>query len=194
MIMFSTVLLLGYKSGIVNAVEPIAQSGDYIPLPTLRIGDENLAPPTIHMLKTSKTTITVKWSKKNYAEKYQVQYKQSSAKKWKSKEASYKKSGVTLKNLRKNRTYKIRIRQILYLGDAPYYSKWSKIARVKTGKRTEISSISNNPVCEKALADHDRICPIRYGSRSTGSIYGIHGGNDNQAYENLISMVISLNQ
>ena len=78
---------------------------------------------------TKKTSITVKWAKVKDAKGYEVQIKKGS--KW----TSYKvtKAKKTIKKLKANKKYKVRVRALIKEGKAIAYSKW-KTKTVKTKK------------------------------------------------------------
>lgn len=79
--------------------------------------------------KAGSGKIKVKWKKvpKNHKiTKYQVRYKVKGAKKWIVKDVSAKKNSVTLKKLKKGKTYKIQVRSYKKVGKTTYHSAWSK--------------------------------------------------------------------
>lgn len=87
-------------------------------------------------LEKGKKEFTVKWKKvSKQASGYQIQY--SSNKKFKSKNKTitvkgYKKTSKTIKKLKKNKRYYVKIRTYKTVGKTKYYSNWSKVRTVKT--------------------------------------------------------------
>lgn len=79
--------------------------------------------------KAGSGKIKVKWKKvpkSHKITKYQVRYKVKGAKKWIVKDVSAKKNSVTLKKLKKGKTYKIQVRSYKKVGKTTYHSAWSK--------------------------------------------------------------------
>ena len=107
------------------------------------LGDINLTKPvstSINSIKATKTTITVKWDKKtDRVSGYQLQY---STKKDLSSSTTLKFSGTrttskTIKELKSNTTYYLRIRTYRIYGNTTDYSSWSKSSSIYTGTTTK---------------------------------------------------------
>ena len=77
--------------------------------------------------------LTVKWKKITGAKGYQLQYAMN--KKFKKKKSvQTKKTKYTIKKLKKNKTYYIRVRAYKMNGRKKVYGKWSKVKKVKIKK------------------------------------------------------------
>ena len=83
---------------------------------------------------TAKTSVTLRWKKNTSATGYEIQ--KWNGKKWVSAAKVTKNSTVTstVKNLKKNTSYKFRIRAYKTIGKATQYSSWSGTLTVKTKK------------------------------------------------------------
>jgi hypothetical protein len=101
---------------------------------------KNVAKTVIPKVKVSKITasakakIVVKWTKAPAVAKvtgYQVQYRVKGASKWKTKSVSAKSASLTIKNLKKNKKYQIRVRACR-TDIGTKYGAWSV---VKTSKK-----------------------------------------------------------
>lgn len=84
--------------------------------------------------KAGKKKITVTWKKDKQATKYQVRYKLKSAKKWKTKNVSSKKTKLILKKLKAGKKYNVQVRSYKKVSGKNYYSAWSKAKTVKAKK------------------------------------------------------------
>jgi hypothetical protein len=90
---------------------------------------------SISKVKVGKKQIKVTWKKVSKAQKitkYQIRYKAKSAKKWTTKEVSAKSGSITIKKLKKGKTYQVQVRSYKTVARVKYYSAWSK---VKTSKK-----------------------------------------------------------
>ena len=83
---------------------------------------------------TARTSVTLQWKKNTSATGYEIQ--KWNGKKWVSAAKVTKNSTVTstVKNLKKNTSYKFRIRAYKTIGKATQYSSWSGTLTVKTKK------------------------------------------------------------
>ena len=83
---------------------------------------------------TAKTSVTLQWKKNTSATGYEIQ--KWNGKKWVSAAKVTKNSTVTstVKNLKKNTSYKFRIRAYKTIGKTTQYSSWSGALTVKTKK------------------------------------------------------------
>ena len=83
---------------------------------------------------TAKTSVTLQWNKNTSATGYEIQ--KWNGKKWVSAAKVTKNSTVTstVKSLKKNTSYKFRIRAYKTIGKATQYSSWSGTLTVKTKK------------------------------------------------------------
>ena len=83
---------------------------------------------------TAKTSVTLQWKKNTSATGYEIQ--KWNGKKWVSAAKVTKNSTVTstVKNLKKNTSYKFRIRAYKTIGKATQYSSWSSTLTVRTKK------------------------------------------------------------
>ena len=84
--------------------------------------------------RTAKTSVTLQWKKNTSATGYEIQ--KWNGKKWVSAAKVTKNSTVTstVKNLKKNTSYKFRIRAYKTIGKATQYSSWSGTLTVRTKK------------------------------------------------------------
>ena len=81
---------------------------------------------------SKKKTLTIRWKKAKNISGYQIQY--ATNKKFKkAKKKTVKSTFVTLKKLKKKKTYYVRIRTYKKLGNT-YYSGWSSAKKVKINK------------------------------------------------------------
>ena len=87
---------------------------------------------SIKKVKVSKKKAIVRWKKVSGTTKYQVRYKLSNGKKWKTKTVSSKASKSTISKLKKGKKYRFQVRSYKTVKKVKYYSAWSKI---KTSKR-----------------------------------------------------------
>lgn len=79
--------------------------------------------------------MTVKWKKNTKASGYQIKYStKSSFKSSKTKTAAKKLSSKQLKNLKKNKTYFVKIRSYKKVSGKKYYSAWSDVKKIKIRK------------------------------------------------------------
>jgi hypothetical protein len=78
---------------------------------------------------SAKSKIVVKWAKAPSSAKvtgYQVQYRVKGTSKWKTKTVSAKSASLTIKSLKKNAKYQIRVRACRTVSGQKYYGAWSK--------------------------------------------------------------------
>lgn len=84
-------------------------------------------------LKSKKKSVTVSWKKVSGAAGYQVCY--STSKKWKKqKQKLVRKNKVTVKGLKKKKTYYFRVRAYRVEGTKKRYGAWSAVKKVKIKK------------------------------------------------------------
>ena len=89
--------------------------------------------PTIKSIKNNKKkSVTLSWKKVKNADGYQIQYATNEAFSKKSKVT--KNTKVTIKNLKKKKTYSFRVRAYTLDDRKRIYSSWSKVKRVKIKK------------------------------------------------------------
>ncbi len=69
-----------------------------------------------------------------YVDGYQIQYSTSKSFKHAKtvKVKGYKRSSKTIKKLKRNKRYYVRVRTYAKMGHKTYYSKWSKKKRIRT--------------------------------------------------------------
>ncbi|MCI9532968.1 MAG: hypothetical protein HFH38_14910 [Lachnospiraceae bacterium] len=92
-------------------------------------------PKTQKPVNKSSRALTIKWKKNTKASGYQIQYaKNKSFKNAAKKNASSKKTALTLKKLAKKKTYYIRIRCYKKTGGKTYYSTWGNVQKIKIKK------------------------------------------------------------
>ncbi len=77
-------------------------------------------------LSSKSKKVTVKWKKASGASSYQVQYKLSTAKKWKNLKKSTTKAKAVTKKLKKGKKYNFRVRPISKVNGKKVYGKWVK--------------------------------------------------------------------
>jgi hypothetical protein len=83
-----------------------------------------------------KRSFKIQWKKVSSRQKvtgYEVSYRSSSSKSWKSKTVKASKKALTIKKLKKG-TYKVRVRAYKIVGGEPYNGPWSKTRTVKVVK------------------------------------------------------------
>ena len=84
-------------------------------------------------LTQKKRTVTVSWKKVTGAAGYQIRY--STSKKWKGrKQKLSRKNKVTVKNLKKKKTYYFRVRAYWFDGEEKVYGAWSKTKSITIKK------------------------------------------------------------
>jgi uncharacterized repeat protein (TIGR02543 family) len=86
---------------------------------------------SVNSLKAGKNKFTLNWKKAADVTKYQLSYKQTTAKTWKTVSASAKATGKSVGNLKKGKKYQVRIRAYKTVNRTNYYSGWSKARTVK---------------------------------------------------------------
>jgi len=105
----------------------------------------------ITKISTGKKKFSVKWKKASAKEQreftgYQVQY--STSKKFKKnckiRKVSKKKAQATIKKLKSNKTYYVRVRKYKKSGKAKTYSKWTKAKKVRTGRNGVKFTLKSN--------------------------------------------------
>jgi hypothetical protein len=77
-----------------------------------------------------KKLIIVTWKKVPKAQKiakYQIRYKEKSAKKWTTKSVSAKSANLTINKLKKGKVYRVQVRSYKTVGGVKYYSAWSAV-------------------------------------------------------------------
>lgn len=85
-------------------------------------------------LKAKKKAFTASWKKVKNATKYQIQYAVSKKKVEKAKKKSVTKTSVTIKGLKKKKTYYVRVRAYTKNGKTTVYGKWSSVKKIKIKK------------------------------------------------------------
>ncbi len=85
-------------------------------------------------LKAKKKCFTAKWKKVKGAKGYQIQYAVSKKKLSKGKRKNVKKASVTIKKLKKKKTYYVRVRAYRQSGKKKIYGRWSAVKKVKIRK------------------------------------------------------------
>ena len=85
--------------------------------------------------RSGKNAIVVKWKKHNAADGYQIQVStkksfSSNVKKYEVKNAST--TQLICQNLKRKKNYYVRIRAYTKADDQIFYSKWSKVKKIKT--------------------------------------------------------------
>ena len=84
-------------------------------------------------LKQKKRTVTVSWKKVKITAGYQICY--STSKKWKGrKQKLSRKNKVTVKNLKKKKTYYFRVRAYWFDDEREVYGAWSKTKKITMKK------------------------------------------------------------
>lgn len=85
-------------------------------------------------LKSKKKSFNAKWKKVKGAKGYQIQYAVSKKKIKKGKRKSVKKPAITIKKLKRRKTYYVRVRAYKTVGKKKIYGKWSAVKKVKIKK------------------------------------------------------------
>lgn len=84
-------------------------------------------------LKQKKRTVTVSWKKVKTTARYQICY--STSKKWKGrKQKLSRKNKVTVKNLKKKKTYYFRVRAYWFDDEGVVYGAWSRTKKITMKK------------------------------------------------------------
>jgi hypothetical protein len=99
----------------------------------------NILPKATKVSKVTagKKNLKVTWAKAIAAQKitnYQVRYRVSGTSKWTTKTVAAKKAGLTIKNLKKNKKYQVKVRVCKTVSKVNYCSAWSPVktsAKVK---------------------------------------------------------------
>ena len=86
------------------------------------------AKAVISMAKPGKKSVSITVKKQGGGVRYQIRYKTGNGK-WKSK--TTKNNKITIKKLKKGRTYTIKVRTYKKVNGTLFYGKWSKVKRVK---------------------------------------------------------------
>jgi hypothetical protein len=82
---------------------------------------------SVSKITTAKKKMTIKWGKVSGVTKYELQYRIKGNKTWKKATISKSAISVTVKNLKKGKTYQVRIRSLQTVNKESYPSAWSKI-------------------------------------------------------------------
>jgi uncharacterized repeat protein (TIGR02543 family) len=92
-----------------------------------------IVPKTVSVasLKAGDKKFTLKWKKTLGVTKYQIAYKLSTAKSWKTVSVGAKATSKAVAKLKDGKRYQVRIRAYKTTGGAKYYSEWSKTKIVK---------------------------------------------------------------
>lgn len=119
----------------------IGSAGSGTKKPTVTQGNKLITPSKTTLAKiviksvkaSGKRKITIKWKKTTAAKGYQIQY--STNKKFKSKKSkTTSKTSLTVKNLKKKKTYYIRVRAYQKINGIKSYGKWSLVKKIKIRK------------------------------------------------------------
>lgn len=146
---------------------------------TYAVSAKNPAKVSIISAKASGNSITIKYKKVKGAKKYQIAYKVSTAKKWKTKRTKALK--YVINNRQYNTKYKVKVRA--YNGK---WGKWSAVKAVTTAKRTalaKLTSIATTPYSSYTVVDN-------YGNTYKSAITnncGYNGSAGPVQYEYLIN-------
>lgn len=97
-------------------------------------GVKSLAKASSLKLKAKKKAFTATWKKVQNATKYQVQYADSKKKLGKAKKKTVGKTSVTIKGLKKKKTYYVRVRAYMKKDKKTIYGKWSSVKKIKIKK------------------------------------------------------------
>lgn len=85
-------------------------------------------------VKAGKKSFTARWKKISGVKGYQIQYAVSKKKIKKGKRKSVKKPAITIKKLKRRKTYYVRVRAYKTVGKKKIYGKWSAVKKVKIKK------------------------------------------------------------
>lgn len=85
-------------------------------------------------LKAKKKSFIAKWKKISGVKGYQIQYALSKKKLNKGKKKNTKKATITIKKLKKNKRYYVRVRAYKVVGNSKVYGEWSAVKRIKIKK------------------------------------------------------------
>lgn len=94
-------------------------------------------PGKFYAVSKAKKKLRVKYQASDDATGYQIAYKKGASGKWVKKKTT--KLGYTIKNLKKNKKYSVKVRAYRTVNKKNYYGKWSGIAVLKpNGKATKV--------------------------------------------------------
>ena len=118
----------------IRAYKTIGKATQYSGYKELSVNTNPLNMSGFKAKSTAKTSVTLQWKKNTSATGYEIQ--KWNGKKWVSAAKVTKNSTVTstVKNLKKNTSYKFRIRAYKTIGKATQYSSWSGTLTVRTKK------------------------------------------------------------
>lgn len=102
--------------------------------PTALPNNSKLSKVSSLKLTAGKKKFTAKWNEVKTAKGYQYQYGLSKSKMEKAKKKTVKKPMFTIKGLKKNKTYYVRVRAYKKSGKNTIYGKWSTVKKVKIKK------------------------------------------------------------
>jgi hypothetical protein len=127
-------LTYGVNKKIGKGKVTIKGKGDYKGSITIRF---DIVPTTnkIAKLKKAQKAIKVKWSAVPKALKitrYQISYRLQGKTKWKTKSFKPKTTSATIKKLKANKRYEVRVRSYKTLGGIRYCAAWSKVKTIRT--------------------------------------------------------------
>lgn len=130
---------------------------------------------TVKLSKSTKSSLTIKWSKSKGAKKYQIAYKKAGAKKYKIKTVSNKKRTNTIAKLKAGTRYYIKVRGI----NGKRKGKWSSRKRFRTKSSSSGSSgkvdytkAADESKVKVSVSESDITITIAsLGKTSTGELY-----------------------
>ena len=130
----ATIRSYGANKNIGKGTVQIAGKGNFAGTKTITF---NIVPKktSISKVTPSKKKMKVTWKKVSKTQKvsyYQVQYRVSGTKTWKTKTISATKTSLNITKLTKGKTYQVQVRSYTTVGGVKYYSPWSA---VKTSKK-----------------------------------------------------------
>jgi hypothetical protein len=124
-----TVAATGANKNIGKGTVQITGAGGYTDTVTVNF---KIVPKAVKLgsVKAGKKALTVKWSKAPKAEKitkYELRYRASGVKSWKTKSVSAKSATLKISKLKKGKKYNVQLRAYKTVGGVKYYSAWSGV-------------------------------------------------------------------
>lgn len=124
----NTGLVTTYRPGVVNITATARDGSNVSKTYTIIVKPKKMSAPKLSSTKSKK--MTIRFSAQANVKGYQIQY--STNKKFKgAKTKKVTKPNVTLKSLKKKKTYYVRVRAYIKKGSKTYYGDWSKTKKIK---------------------------------------------------------------
>ena len=120
-------------NGSYDIMNVCSECGEEVYVKTVTTPKLSLSKPTSVKSKSKKNEIRVSWKKNSKAKGYEIQY--SLSKNYsKAKTKTSKSNSITLKKLKSNKKYYVRVRSYVVENNTKCFSKWSSTKAIKTLK------------------------------------------------------------